>query len=961
MSCLDDNTVAALFDGKLPAETRARVEAHVDQCSECRRLVAKLAVVLGPGAALTADASLVARSAGSEGTLRSQQPAVVAEGQVVAERFRVGTVIGSGGMGTVYAATHVQLGHKLALKVMSPALASHPVAVQRFLNEARTAANIASDHVVRVTDVGTLPGGVPFLAMEYLEGEDLSDVLKRRGRLPIEEAVDLVLEALEGIAHAHALGIVHRDLKLANLFLARRPDGTRRVKVLDFGISKVDPTLGATGESSTVTGVVLGTPHYMAPEQLRDAKGVDARADIWAVGVILYKLLTGTLPFVGESIASLILAIGAEGLPSLRGKRPETPPELERVVMRCLARDVDDRWPDAASLARALAPSGSAASRASARRISQVLGSEPDKLRSLQPPPRGRRWVLASLSGLVATGAMVSVVAVAASGSKRGAGLPATGSIGSSASPSGSASTMADLPAYGSSNAEAMRAFRDGLAERRGGSNRRGSDLLRKAVALDPSFPPAHVELLLAIGTSRVGAAERAEYETAAALREQMTPRDRAMLDALEPIMLRVPAEWGEAEARLRRAADAFPRDAEVFWLLGWATATRSLSEGARWTQRAIELDPAFAGAYGDLVEEQRYAGPREQAHANADRCLEALPGAMNCLYMQAAMAEEEGRCQDLERFARRMIAIDPEFAMSQAFLAKALASNGSPAGAREILAAMPRVQARRWRSNNMPNEAQLEMLVGEFGEAETLAREAASAAATSDAREAHAGPVRMLVQLDLETGKLDDATKLANDFLTRSSAWEPDPDDDDFALMADPTPTLLGALRTAGRIGAKDLVDRRASWLAKWPRARQDVAPYLWAHGYGDVCVVDGSGEDVNAAIAEMPSFPAPLRYFPAALPSAGIGVTLAQGGRAVDALPWLEQACKSCRAASAPFEQTRALYWLGRVRELTGDRDGACAAYDAVIERWGKAKPKSVTADQARGRRATLGCGAR
>jgi len=427
MSCLDDNTVAAFFDGKLPPPARVQVEAHVDTCSACRHLVASLAVVIGPGGAPTQIPEPPAASLPAVGTLPSHQPASVVEGQVVADRFRVGECIGQGGMGAVYAATHVQLGHRVALKVMSPTLASTAEAVSRFLNEARAAAHIASEHVVRVSDVGTLPGGVPFLAMEYLEGEDLSALVKKDGRIPIAEAIDLVLEALEGIAHAHALGIVHRDLKLSNLFLARRLDGTRGVKVLDFGISKMAPSLGVPAEQSTVTGVVMGTPQYMAPEQLRNSKTVDARADIWAVGVILFNLLTGDLPFEGESLAELILAISMGERPSLRSKRSEVPVGLEQVVMRCLERDRESRWSDAASLARALAPYGSPASRESARRVSQVLGQASEPVRSLPPRAAGRKgWIVPVVAiAALAAGAITTVEAVRGSASAPASSVPA--------------------------------------------------------------------------------------------------------------------------------------------------------------------------------------------------------------------------------------------------------------------------------------------------------------------------------------------------------------------------------------------------------------------------------------------------------------------------------------------------------------------------------------------------------
>src|SRR5580693_7216018 len=170
-----------------------------------------------------------------------------------------------------------------------------PEYVARFEREARTAVKIKSEHVARVIDVGQLESGSPYMVMEYLEGEDLQGWLEKQGRLPIERAVDFLLQACEAIAEAHAMGIVHRDLKPANLFCIRRPDGTLSIKVLDFGISK------AAGASMgmTSTQAVMGSPLYMSPEQMGSSKGVDARSDIWALGVILFELVTGRVPFDG--------------------------------------------------------------------------------------------------------------------------------------------------------------------------------------------------------------------------------------------------------------------------------------------------------------------------------------------------------------------------------------------------------------------------------------------------------------------------------------------------------------------------------------------------------------------------------------------------------------------------------------------------------------------------------------
>jgi serine/threonine-protein kinase len=261
-------------------------------------------------------------------------------------------------MGCVVAARHVELGELVAIKFLLKEVSQSEIVVARFFREARAAAKIKSEHVVRVSDVGRLPDGAPYMVMEHLNGQDLSDVLRDRGPLPIGEAVGYVLEACEALDEAHAAGIVHRDLKPSNLFLATLPDGRRSVKVLDFGIAKAmpDPTAGEHEKSLTATASVVGSPLYMSPEQVRSSKLVDARTDIWSLGVILHQLLTGRPPFDGETLGSVLAALSADAPPPLRSQRPDAPEGLERVLLLCLQKSPDARIADVRTLVAALAP-----------------------------------------------------------------------------------------------------------------------------------------------------------------------------------------------------------------------------------------------------------------------------------------------------------------------------------------------------------------------------------------------------------------------------------------------------------------------------------------------------------------------------------------------------------------------------------------------------------------------------
>ena len=296
---------------------------------------------------------------------------VVRAGETIAGKYRVDRVIGVGGMGVVMAAHHLELDTRVAIKFLLPETAASSEAVERFAREARAAVRIKNEHVARIADVGKLDDGTPYMVMEYLEGSDLAAWLIQYGPLSPEQAVDFVLQAGEAIAEAHSLGIVHRDLKPSNLFVTRRPDGTQSIKVLDFGISK-SVQLGRSGASVTRTSVMVGSPMYMSPQQIRSARDVDAQGDIWALGVILYELISGVPPFDGENLAELVDRIMSNTPVSLQQFRPDVPPALEQVIFRCLARDTAQRFASIAALAEALLPFAPLRARASVERISGI-------------------------------------------------------------------------------------------------------------------------------------------------------------------------------------------------------------------------------------------------------------------------------------------------------------------------------------------------------------------------------------------------------------------------------------------------------------------------------------------------------------------------------------------------------------------------------------------------------------
>jgi len=425
---------------------------------------------------------------------------------MVAGKYRVERVLGHGGMGVVVAARHLALERQVALKFLAASASDE--AKRRFAREARAAARVQGEHVARVLDVGALEGGQPFIVMEYLAGHDLAVELATRGALPIEEAVAHVLAACEALAEVHAAGIVHRDLKPSNLFLTRHVDGSPRIKLLDFGISKLEGDEAAA--TLTREGAALGSPRYMAPEQLRASEDVDARCDVWALGAILYELIAGEPAFSGESMAELRARIEHEPPPSLQLVRGEVPADLEAVILKCFDKDPARRYPNVAELAAELVRFASPEAQAHAERaarIAEAAGRDEDApasttLTSTQvtreedesagasvaapgaskTPPRRGRPALAALAAVVA---LAGALGVAALWSRSAARIAAPSTPPEREAPASSAETKRDDAAQSDAIEEARRAHARG-------EQARAKEILERLIAglLDEGVTP---------------------------------------------------------------------------------------------------------------------------------------------------------------------------------------------------------------------------------------------------------------------------------------------------------------------------------------------------------------------------------------------------------------------------------------------------------------------------------------
>lgn len=373
----------------------------------------------------------------------------VALGTLLGGRYRVDGVIGSGGMGIVLAATDERLGRPVALKLLPPGRTPTTTSQQRFLREARAAASIDSDHVVRIFDTGMLDEVGAFLAMERLEGQDLRQALLERGAFTPEEAIEIIIQACSAVDDAHRRGIVHRDLKPGNMFLVRSNKRRLHVKVLDFGVSKV---LGEvpSADSLTDTGSAVGSPRYMSPEQVRDAKTVGPATDVWSLGVVLYELLAGATPFSGDSAPAIYAMIAADSPRPLRELVPSVPRALDAVCMRCLAKRAADRFGDARALAHALRSITADDSRGESNTddgVPRPSGSDDQSSKTLDPTPL-ERPALAKANRPVAWAALVGAgvlvpIAIVALKSPAAVDAPPTSSASAPTSP---ATPVAEQP-----------------------------------------------------------------------------------------------------------------------------------------------------------------------------------------------------------------------------------------------------------------------------------------------------------------------------------------------------------------------------------------------------------------------------------------------------------------------------------------------------------------------------------
>ena len=928
--------------------------------------------------------------------------APVKEGDVLAEKFRVDKVVGAGGMGVVVEATHLVLQQRVALKFLHEQATHLPEVVARFEREARAAASLRSPHAVRIMDVGMLADRQPYIVMELLDGQDLASVIRSGGQLSVETAVNYLRQACDAVGEAHKRGIVHRDLKPGNLFVTTDNRGEPLVKVLDFGISKV------AGEdlALTETSQLLGSPLYMSPEQLRASRDVDARTDVWSLGVILYEMLAGRVPFTADSMMELLFKIVDSTPEPLSSLRDDIPPHVVHAVEGCLEKERDQRIASVDELMAMLEPdaplrssspshpsaprSGAAAAPVrDARAVAATVrdGRTPNEAsagdpRSLElsastnggiarPAPPGSDPA-GGLSEKDAsppsakedtTGASAPRPSTLARWRWHAAGVIAIAAVGgvfvqsrrttaeTPAAPQSSASTPASSAAPVSTNAEAARAFEDGAAALRACDWPRANTLFKRALAADRECTAAALHLLLMaryFPNEQDIERQRDVFRSVDARRSQLSRRDAMVLDALQPTIMREPPDAALTLERLVAASQAFPHDATIAHFAA-AASEHDPAAVLSLTDRVLATDPGHLDAMQLRARALLVLGRIEEAKKQLETCVAGNPGAQ-CADDLVVLLMADGKCAAAEDAAKSFVRQTAGTDEAYELYAIALAGNGADPAA--VAEAIHQSAAKRGPEIGALYEAttriKLEVLRGRLTEAERRSVELMKLVDPRPDAAWHEQATFVRAELLRERGDRAGLASLANDFFARHGVWNRG------ASLDWATPVLLAGLEELDAMPHAEVVRRADTWLAESKAARTP----RWVVAAIGARTARGATE--AKAWLERGGPLHPVNHTRAAALGRGYyGRATLAAGDAAGASKILTDATRACTGLVDPFAVVRAQLALGQAREALSDTEGACAAYGDVLKRWGVETPLGTTAKAAKARHVALKCG--
>jgi serine/threonine-protein kinase len=850
-------------------------------------------------------------------------------------------------MGIVYRAEDEKLRRTVALKVLPEAFAADEERRKRFLREAQSAGALTHANIATVYEVDEDAGHV-FIAMELVEGPTLRERMAR-GRLSVSEVVRIARGIARGLARAHAKGIVHRDLKPDNVML----DVDGEPKILDFGLAKLREDGGGLaasvaeqGETASVLtkeGHLLGTPHYMSPEQAGSGAGVDTRSDVFSLGVLLYEMCAGRRPFEADRLGELLARIERDPPAPLRSLAPELPEALVAVIDRCLAKKPSDRYPDAGAVATALesipvyADASQPKAGLSARSLAGSEVTHPGARRARS------RWP-------IALGGVALLLVAGATWRARSPSVSASPVASASAAASDAAVhgvAFTDHPPPATSVPEAAAVYASALKHLRDAEGATAADEFARACKLDPAMAAADVRTAIYHRHYGDNVTVRDCYAAAVEHRASLDERDRVLLRVAETWVADPPLPDDEGWARIRGLAERFPQDAEAQYILAAALIEGGDLPGARAAlHRVLELDPQCALAVFQL---SNVAESPEQGSQFVNRCLEMNPAASSCLLARGLGNMSAGKCDDFEADARRLIVAQPSGPRSYELYAAALAARNAPVEAvRDTLARRVPLERddRLRRLAQVQNDLWIATLAGDLDAAEKACIAWDQVHSGSLAAEDRFGPYLQRFELLEEEGDLRRALDVADEAERRGAGWTGTV----WAL-----PVAVATVRNrAGRIDDAEfrrVLDRSL---------RGDPRPYAWAFNLER----SQTREQATAALALWPDANVPEMLTPIE-DAAFLGHALFLAGRTQDALPHLQAITTSCSAM--PTTETIRAYtvlWmrahveLGQALEQTGDTAGACAAYAPVLDRWKNAKPRSVSLEKAKERSKALGC---
>ncbi|MDC0747075.1 serine/threonine-protein kinase [Polyangium mundeleinium] len=838
--------------------------------------------------------------------------------------FELTKLLGRGGMGVVYAAFDRTLRREVALKLLRAGATPSEERRRRFLREARSGAAVRHPNIAAVFEAGEIDGEV-FLVMERVEGRSLRAVMNAAGgALPTVEAAHIAREMARGLAAAHAASVIHRDIKPENVMIG---DG-KEVKILDFGLAKLRDaedahSAFASTDVATHEGRLLGTTSYMSPEQARGLSA-DARSDVFALGVVLFEMLAGARPFRGATTTDVLAAILRDAPPPLPSRGAAR--DLASVVMRCLAKEPSERYADAGALLAAL------------------------EAAPLRTPRRPRMAVLAL--PVAATALIAAWFSLHAP--------PSRAPEPSAPSPAPRPTAITDLPLPSSSSTGAIDAYKVALQAFRDANWGQAQASLRKAIELDPTLAAAHLRLAIVLSPPgrvlRMSSSleARAAYREATRLRGSLTPRDRALLSALEPMLGADPPDMTAASRKLAELGELSPGDAEIFHLCAVYALVDDPSLRLAAARRAVEIDPGFADAWQALAQTLAGKEDLEGAMAALERCAAAAPMATDCWFEHALIETELGRCADAEAHLRRATS-DPQ-ALAQYFRMRAsmLYALGKPreAVAEVLRQVWPRLDPTQvaWRDETA-DRANLAAAYGDFEEARAHAREGLREVDGHPALTAHAPFALLLAEIELETGRVKEAAAVATDFLRRHEGWQLG------RVLDDPSVYLSRIAARGGAIAEGDVRARRDAWYGVALRSASSADDRTRAWDLAYVAGIEREDEALEALSARPTDVP---RLGVSQGFDAGIGRVLWLGGKREEAHPFFERAFRRCSRFEWIMSSMRADLLYGRALEARGAHDRACQAFARILARWGEAKPRSVTAEEARKHARALGCDA-